>query len=77
MPFLSSRMERQLGKQDRGQKEISGIFKANINGLRQQSFACRAEIKLSCISNILPSVLLRRTLKSNGKLSGNLWVQQR
>ena len=34
----------------------SGILKATSNGLRQQSFARRAEIKVSCISNILPSV---------------------
>ena len=47
------------------------------NGLRQQSVARQAEIKVSCISNILPSVLLCRTLKPNGKFSGNLWVQQR
>ena len=54
-----------------------GILKATSNGLRQQSIARRAEIKVSCISNILPSVLLCRTLKPSGKFSGNLWVQQR
>ena len=52
-----------------------GILKTTSNGLRQQSIARRAEIKVSCISNILPSVLLCRTLKPNGKFSGNLWVQ--
>ena len=35
------------------------------------------EIEVSCISNILPSVLLCRTLQPNGKFSGNLWFQQR
>ena len=34
-------------------------------------------IKVSCISNILLSVVLCKTLKPNGKFSGNLWVQQR
>ena len=38
--------------------------------------ARRAEIKVSCISEII-SVLLCRTLKPNVKFSGNLWVQQR
>ena len=33
--------------------------------------------KGSCISNILPSVVLCTTLKPNGKFPGNLWVQQR
>ena len=59
------------------EKYISGILKATSNGLREQSIARRAEIKVSCISNTLPSVLLCRTLKPNGKFSGNLWVQQR
>ena len=39
--------------------------------IRQQSFARRAEIKGSCISNILLSVLLCTTLKPNEKFSGN------
>ena len=34
--------------------------------------ARRAEIKVSCISNILPSVLLCRSLKPNGKYSGKM-----
>ena len=45
------------------EKEISGILKATSNGLRQKSIARRAQIKVSCISNILPSVLLCRALK--------------
>ena len=45
-----------------------GILKATSNGLRQQSIAHGAEIKVSCISNMLPSVLLCRTPKPNGKL---------
>ena len=53
------------------------MLKATSNGLRQQSIARGAEIKVSCISNILLSVLLCRTLKPNGKFSGNLWVHQR
>ena len=69
-------MESQLDKQG-GEKQIPGILKATSNGLRQQSIARRAEIKVSCISDILPSVLLCRTLKPNGKFSGNLWVQKR
>ena len=58
---------------------ISGFLKATSNGLRQQSFARRAEIEVSCISNILPSVLLCTTLpKPNEKFSVNsVWVQQR
>ena len=53
-----------------GEKLISGILKAMNNGLRQQSFARRAVIKVSSISNILPSVLCT-ALKPNGKFSGN------
>ena len=56
----------------------SGILKATSNGLPQQSFARRAETKVSCISNILPSVLLCTTLKRNEQFSGNsVWVEQR
>ena len=43
------------------------MLTATSNGLRQQSVARRAEIKVSCIFKILPSVLLCRTLKPNGK----------
>ena len=43
----------------------------------KKSIARRAEIKVRCISNILSSVLLCRALKPNGKLSGNVWAQQR
>ena len=57
-----------------GEKQISGILKATINGLRQHSFARRAVIKVSCIFNILPSLVLCTTLKPNGKFSGNLCV---
>ena len=44
-------MERKLDKQDRRYKKISGILKATSNGLRQQSVARRAVIKVSCSSN--------------------------
>ena len=57
-----------------GEKQISGILKATSNTLRQQSFARRSVIKVSCISNILLSVMLCTTLKPNGKVSGNLHV---
>ena len=43
---------------------MSGILKAMNNGLRQQSFARRAVIKVSCSSNIVPSVVFCTTLKS-------------
>ena len=36
-----------------GEKKISGILKATSNGLRQQSVARRAVIKVSCSSNIV------------------------
>ena len=36
-----------------GVKKISGILKATSNGLRQQSVARRAVIKVSCSSNIV------------------------
>ena len=64
-------MESQLDKL--GEKPTPGISNATSNGLRQQSIARRAEIK----GSKGPSVLLCRTLKPNGKFSGNLWVQQR
>ena len=60
-----------------GEKRMSGILKATSNGLRPQSFARRAVIKVSCSSNIVSSVVFCTTLKSNGKSSGNLWVYQR
>ena len=53
---------------------MCGILKATSDGLRQQSFARRAVIKVSCISNIIASVMLCTTLKPNGKFSGNLWL---
>ena len=58
---------------------MSGILKTTSNGLRPQSFARQAVIKVSCSSNIVPSVVFCTTLKSNGKASGtcNLWVYQR
>ena len=42
-------MESQLDKLGRPWKQIPGIVKATSNGLRQQSIARRAEIKMSCI----------------------------
>ena len=47
-------MESQLDtKQDRRFKKKSGILKETSNGLRQQSVARRAVIKVSCSSNIV------------------------
>ena len=42
-------MKSQLDKLGRRCKQIPGIVKATSNGLRQQSIARRAEIKVSCI----------------------------
>ena len=46
-------MESQLDKLGRRWKPTPGISKATSNGLRQQSVARRAEIKVSCISKII------------------------
>ena len=46
-------MESQLDKLGRRRKTNIWNLKATSNGLRQQSIAHRAEIKVSCISNIL------------------------
>ena len=51
---------------------MSGILKTTSNGLRPQSFARRAVIKVSCSSNIVPSVAFCTTLKSNGKVLSQL-----
>ena len=54
------------------------MLKATSNGLRQQSVARQAVIKVSCLSKILPSVVFCTTLKPNEQFSGNsVWVQQR
>ena len=54
------------------------MLKATSNGLRQQSVARPAVIKVSCLPKILPSVVFRTTLKPNEQFSGNsVWVQQR
>ena len=54
------------------------MLKATSNGLRQQSVARRAVIKVSCLPKILPSVVFCTTLKPNEQFSGNsVWVQQR
>ena len=54
------------------------MLKATSNGLRQQSVARRAVIKVSCLPNILPSVVFCTILKPNEQFSGNsVWVQQR
>ena len=41
------------------------MLKATSNGLRQQSVARRAVIKVSCLPKILPSVVFCTTLKPN------------
>ena len=54
------------------------MLKATSNGLRQQSVARRAVIKVSCLPKILPSVVFCTTLKPDEQFSGNsVWVQQR
>ena len=54
------------------------MLKATSNGLRQQSVARRAVIKVSCLPKLLPSVVFCTTLKPNEQFSGNsVWVQQR
>ena len=53
------------------------MLEATSNGLRQQSVARRAVIKVSCLPKILPSVVFCTTLKPNEQFSGNsVWVQQ-
>ena len=48
-------MELKNGTSRQAVKQRSGILKATINGLRQcECFARRAEIKMSCTSNISP-----------------------
>ena len=42
------------------------MLEATSNGLRQQSVARRAVIKVSCLPKILPSVVFCTTLKPNG-----------
>ena len=54
------------------------MLEATSNGLRQQSVARRAVIKVSCLPKILLSVVFCTTLKPNEQFSGNsVWVQQR
>ena len=54
------------------------MLEATSDGLRQQSVARRAVIKVSCLPKILPSVMFCTTLKPNEQFSGNsVWVQQR
>ena len=54
------------------------MLKATSSGLRQQSVARRAVIKVSSLPKILPSVVFCTTLKPNEQFSGNsVWVQQR
>ena len=54
------------------------MLEATSNGLRQQSVARRAVIKVSCLPKILPSVVFCTTLKPNEQFSGNsVWVQER
>ena len=54
------------------------MLEATSNGLRQQSVARRAVIKVSCLPKMLPSVVFCTTLKPNEQFSGNsVWVQQR
>ena len=50
----------------------NGILKAMSNG--QQSFAHQAKIKVSCISNVLLSVLLCTTLKPDIKIFWELSI---
>ena len=44
------------------------MLKATSNGLRQQSVARRAVIKVSCLPKILPSVVFCTTLKPNEEI---------
>ena len=54
------------------------MLEATSNGIRQQSVARRAVIKVSCLPKILLSVVFCTTLKPNEQFSGNsVWVQDR
>ena len=53
------------------------MLEATSNGLREQSVARRAVIKVSCLPKILPSVVFCTTLKPNEQFSGNsVWVNK-
>ena len=56
-----------------GEKLISGILKATNNGLRQQLHLSPSDIKVSCISTILLTLVLCTTMNPNVKFSGNFF----